>query len=311
MQVPKRIQTFAWRACRDILPTLTNLKKKKVDVEDRCCFYKATPEDAHHALVSCPSFKGLWKNYMPIMQQLPLDLDLLAVTNFILDRGTKLEFTMFFLITWGLWFRRNKMQMEQLLLQPDQVIKHSLSMHKTFTDLRSSSTQSAKRVYSWNPPPRGFLKLNVDGVVFSDVRKAGVGVVLRDDKGKLVMATSKIENEVDNPSTIELLALLRGLQLVVYLGFSKLVVESDCMLLVQELKNEQDSLLANDNLIMEAKSLLQHFQEVEVQYVHRMRNEVAHRLARYAWNVDNISMWWEHLPTFVDHSLWIDQNNMY
>ncbi|KAF5454638.1 hypothetical protein F2P56_024287 [Juglans regia] len=164
------------------------------------------------------------------------------------------------------------MQMEQLLLQPEHVINHSLSMHKTFTDLRSSSTQNAKRACSWNPPPRGFLKLNVDEAVFSDVRKAGLGVVLRDDKGKLVMAASKIENEVENPSTIELLALLRGLQLIVHLGFSKLLVESDCMFLVQELNNEQDSLSVDGNLIMEAKRLLKHFQEVEVQHVHRMGN---------------------------------------
>ncbi|XP_041004081.1 uncharacterized protein LOC121249435 [Juglans microcarpa x Juglans regia] len=293
MQVPKRIQIFAWRACKDILPTLHNLKKKKVDVEDRCCFYKEAPEDVHHALVYCPSFKGLWQNYVPVMQQLPLDLDFLAVI--ILDRGTK----------------RNKMQMEQLLLQPEQVINHSLSMHKTFTDLRVSTTQNANRACRWNPPPRDFQKLIVDGAVFLYVRKVGVGVVLRDDKGKLVMPASKIENEVENPSTIELVALLRGLQLIVHLGFSKLVVESDCMLLVQELNKEQDFLSADGNLIIEAKSLLKHFQEVEVQHVHRMGNEVAQSLARYTWNVDNISMWWEHVPTFIDHPLCIDQNNMF
>ncbi|KAF5476857.1 hypothetical protein F2P56_003549 [Juglans regia] len=249
------------------------MKKKKVDVEDRCCLCKAVPEDVHHALVYCPSFKGLRKNYVPVMEQLPLDLDFLVVINFIIDRRTKSEFTLFFLITWGLWFRRNKMQMEQLLLLPKQVINHFMSMYKTFTDLRSSSTHNAKRACSWNPPPRGFLKLNVDGVVFLDVRKAGMGVVLRDDKGKLVMAASKIENAVENPSTIELLALLRGLQLIVHLGFSKLDVESDCILQVQELNNKQDSLSADDSLIMEAKSLLKHFQEVEVQHVHRSNGE--------------------------------------
>ncbi|XP_035540282.1 uncharacterized protein LOC108983774 [Juglans regia] len=155
----------------------------------------------------------------------------------------------------------------------------------------SSSTQIAKRMCYWEPPPRGFLKLNVDGAMFLNLRKAGVGVVVRDNKGKLVMAASKMGNEVDDPTTIELMALLRGLQLCVHLGFSKIVVESDCMLMVQELKDDQDSFSTNVNLIKEAKSLLQHFQEVEIQHVHCMGNEVAHRLACYSWNVDNISMW--------------------
>ncbi|KAF5450596.1 hypothetical protein F2P56_030930 [Juglans regia] len=219
------------------------------------------------------------------------DMDFLDVITFVLDRGTNSDFTMFFLITWGLCFRCNKMQMEKNLIQPSQVINHALSLHKSFNDLRSSSTQIAKRMCYWEPPPRGFLKLNVDGAMFLNLRKAGVGVVVRDNKGKLVMAASKMGNEVDDPTTIELMALLRGLQLCVHLGFSKIVVESDCMLMVQELKDDQDSFSTNVNLIKEAKSLLQHFQEVEIQHVHCMGNEVAHRLACYSWNVDNISMW--------------------
>ncbi|XP_041011437.1 uncharacterized protein LOC121255225 [Juglans microcarpa x Juglans regia] len=234
MQVPRRIKTFKWRACRDISPTLNNLRKKKVEVEDRCCFCKAVPEDVRHALVSFPSFRDLWKNYVPVMQQLTSDMDFLDVITCVLDRGTNSDFTMFFLITWGLLFRRNKMQMEKILIQPSQVINHALSLRKSFNDLRSSSTQIAKRMCYWEPPPRGFLKLNVDGAMFSYLRKAGVGVVRRDNKGKLVMAASKMRNEVEDPATIKLLDLLRGLQPCVHLGFSKIVVESDCLLMVQE-----------------------------------------------------------------------------
>lgn len=38
-----------------------------------------------------------------------------------------------------------------------------------------------------------------------------MGIVLRDEKGELVMATSEVENEVNDPESIELLAILRGL----------------------------------------------------------------------------------------------------
>lgn len=41
------------------------------------------------------------------------------------------------------------------------------------------------------------LKLNVDGAVFSEAWKAGIGVVLIDDLGNVIMAISKLKNEVD------------------------------------------------------------------------------------------------------------------
>ena len=42
----------------------------------------------------------------------------------------------------------------------------------------------------WTPPTIGVYKANVDGVVFQDQSTAGVGVLLRDDKGQVVRALS-------------------------------------------------------------------------------------------------------------------------
>ncbi|XXG86241.1 hypothetical protein AAC387_Pa11g1173 [Persea americana] len=66
----------------------------------------------------------------------------------------------------------------------------------------------------WHPPPTGVVKLNVDGVIFENVQKAGVGAVLRDEKGNVIMALSKIETWVAKADDIEAVAALRGLQMV-------------------------------------------------------------------------------------------------
>ncbi|KAF5464524.1 hypothetical protein F2P56_014597 [Juglans regia] len=206
---------------------------------------------------------------------------------------------------------QNKMQIEKTLIESIQAINHALSLQKVFNDVRNSSSLVVGRTCRWQPPPSGFFKFNVDGVIFADVRKAGVGRVLQDDKGRVVMVASKLEDEVEDVATIELLTLLRGLQLCIPLGLQKLSIESDCLLMVQELQVDQDSYSANGNLIKEAESLMQHFQEIDIKHVNRIGNEVAHRLARYAWNVVDIHMWWENVPTFVDHAIWHDQNSLY
>lgn len=56
--------------------------------------------------------------------------------------------------------------------------------------------------------------------MFFDHHKARIGAILRDDKGEIVIAASKMENEVNDPKSIELLAMFKGLQLCVNMGIT-------------------------------------------------------------------------------------------
>ncbi|CAI9763030.1 unnamed protein product [Fraxinus pennsylvanica] len=105
------------------------------------------------------------------------------------------------------------------------------------------------------------------------------------------MAATKREDDVDEAATIEALAILRGLQLCIPFGIPKIVIEIDCLLLVQELQASPASLATAGYIIAEVKQLLSRFQEVQIQHVNRMGNSVAHALARNAWNVADISVW--------------------
>ena len=40
----------------------------------------------------------------------------------------------------------------------------------------------------WVPPPLGLCKINVDGAIFPTKKLAGIGVVIRDQQGKLLAA---------------------------------------------------------------------------------------------------------------------------
>ncbi|KAF5470679.1 hypothetical protein F2P56_011176 [Juglans regia] len=203
------------------------------------------------------------------------------------------------------------MVMEKLVIDPMAVVNHALFLHRVFMQLQISSENERQQICRWKPPSSSFLKLNVDGAVFADGNKAGVGLVLRDENGKVVWAATKAEDAVDAPVTIELIAVLRGLQLCQPLGIPNLVVETDCLSLVQELQGTQESFSPNGNLIKDAKELMRHFPELQVQHVYRDGNRVAHNLARFAWIIDDIIMWWDSVPGFVDHALWFDQAAMY
>ena len=67
-----------------------------------------------------------------------------------------------------------------------------LALIQDFRRVKESkkSLQKEKALH-WQPPPPGRVKLNVDGAIFQDVQKAGVGATLQDEKGSVIMDLSK------------------------------------------------------------------------------------------------------------------------
>lgn len=77
--------------------------------------------------------------------------------------------------------------------------------------------------------PPDYLKINVDGEVFFDNYKAGIDMILRDENGETIQAASIAELGVKEPEDLELLAILKGLQLCLRMGIKKIIIESDCL----------------------------------------------------------------------------------
>lgn len=171
------------------------------------------------------------------------------------------ELLVLLLIAWGFWLRINKLVNDKIHIEPRQVTDHALSLSKMFTDIKSVPISQTKSYCCWKPPSTGFLKLNVDGVMFSDLHRVSVGVVLRDDKGDIVIAASKMENEVVDPEDIELLAIFKDLEPCANLVIQKLIIKSDCLLVTQVLQNAATSLSMLGNLMIETRKLLSLFGE--------------------------------------------------
>ncbi|XP_042972957.1 uncharacterized protein LOC122304758 [Carya illinoinensis] len=253
---------FAWRVCKDILPTPVNLRWKKVVEESLCCFCLDNEEDINHALLICPTNQIVWQKYFPLFKVFNSSLTFLQTVRRIQMQGSEEDFTLFFVLCWSLWYRRNQMQMEQTIIQPVQAAEHAISIYKAFKDVQgTTSRQQLQQLSKWQAPPDGFLKVNVDGAIFVDQRRAGIGVVLWDTNGVVLMAASKTEMEVDEAATIEAIAVLRGIQLCLPLGIPKLIIETYCPNVVQELQSSKALYASAGNLFADIKHLLLHFQE--------------------------------------------------
>lgn len=94
------------------------------------------------------------------------------------------------MMTWSFWYRRNRKIHDDVLLPPQQVIAFALSMRTNSTPGYVKQVVASSNVHfnMWNHPPHNALKLNIDGALFFDLNKAGLGAILRNHEGDVIMA---------------------------------------------------------------------------------------------------------------------------
>lgn len=123
-----------------------------------------------------------------------------------------------------------------------------------------------------------------------------MGAIVRDSKGEMILAASIKEQVLQDPKIVECLAILRGLQLCFHLGISCLSIESDCQLIVNQLQSSDCSSYFLGNILLDIKSP---FNRCNIQFIYRNINQAAHRLARFARNIEHIVLWYETPPEFL------------
>ncbi|KAJ0088746.1 hypothetical protein Patl1_32118 [Pistacia atlantica] len=290
MSVPNKIKIFAWRACKDGLPTKEKFLGKHVPTDVRCNLCHAEPEGLYHALVQCVDVQKLWADYLPVLEREKF----LNVFELAFHFCTAKQFetlSTFFVLAWGIWYRRNKFIHEQALISIHQVDDHVVPLLKCYKRAKRQSRQEVRDVYKWKPPDHDVLKLNVDGAVFEDMGKASIGAILRDSSCRVLMAARALEEAIAEPEHVELLAIVHGLQFCASMGIVKIQVESDCFLAIDALLQDNMDISKFGGLYYEIKQLSSCFGECMFRHVYREANEAAHYLAKYARNVDRINMW--------------------
>ncbi|KAK6118865.1 hypothetical protein DH2020_047396 [Rehmannia glutinosa] len=105
--------------------------------------------------------------------------------------------------------------------------------------------RSVESPSKWIPPPWGKLRMDVDACVNEARGSFGIGGVVRDSQGKLMMAFGK---RIDHPISVleaELRAICEGLERAQLNGFFPQLVASDSLLSVQAVADPEDERLCS------------------------------------------------------------------
>lgn len=135
---------------------------------------------------------------------------------------------------WALWMRRNNRRHGEALLSVQQSM---CWVRDTAFDLWKLSNpvvpkEKATEKQRWKKPVQGWLKINTDAAFSVRDSSGATACIIRDDQGLFKAAQAKWYERGLDACMMEAMACRDGLQLAIQHGFRQVVVETDCLELI-------------------------------------------------------------------------------
>ncbi|XP_024160551.1 uncharacterized protein LOC112167730 [Rosa chinensis] len=201
--------------------------------------------------------------------------------EWMLEAAVKLRADIFeklLMLVWSLWRNRNVALWENKSKPATALLCTAMAWLEEFHKARAPSNTPKQLVkQSWKPAGDNHVMINVDGAFLPSLQHGGIGGVVRGSGGHFLAAFAHYITHVSSAKHAELMAIREGLDLAVQLQLPQVIVKMDCLAAVQDLTRSgagEFASLIDD--ILEVHKLLS---DVNINYVPRQCNRIAHRLA--------------------------------
>jgi ribonuclease HI len=140
--------------------------------------------------------------------------------------------------------------------------------------------EGSARTSNWTAPNEGQLKANVDAGWDALTKRAGIGVIVRDHMGQVIVSEWKFIPSCTSAEEAEVLACLEGFKHLINLRRWPAILESDCLRAVQNISSQDQNRSECWSLYCQARELLRVYQSIEIRKVERVSNGAAHVVAQ-------------------------------
>ena len=309
LSVPNKVKNFLWRACREALPVKMNLVRRRVIEEDVCCHCNLKAEDGFHALWDCSELSAIWETkIMWLFCRSKKFSNFYELTKFVLESDGRPE--LFASITWTIWSCCIQLRTSNKALPLSQVIPSATQMLQEFTNVQPANPVQTVSLHrslpKWEPPPTSHLKVNFDGAVFRETEEVGLGVVVHDSHGKVLVALAKKIKLPSSSDEAEALAAVRAITLAMDLNLPSFIVEGDSEVVISALRKEEEYFSSFGHLICSIKHYLVFCNCFSFSHTRRLGNSLAHSLAKLARTIEGFSLWMKDIPPQIDDILLSD-----
>jgi ribonuclease HI len=325
-KVQPKIRVFGWRLATDTLATKNNKWRRTLEVNNLCSICGNGTEDSHHATVVCTKATAL-RHAMRRIWYLPKEESFRQTgkdwLQILLAQVDDITGARILKLLWRAWHLRNDIIHENgketiersvSFLESYDIYCHhpGTAMHnikgkgKISEEGPPAETRTKNKAMAfWSAPPVGWIKLNTDASFIGAENPGGAGAVVRNSEGLFVMAACSPIVKCHDGEDAEAKAALLGTKMIQGLGFTKVILETDCAAVVSALNCTDIDRSRQWSTYEETKTLLKTFKEVKIVHTKREGNKVADALANLARSAGSCS-WRDHLPDCISYLLTID-----
>ncbi|XP_019158442.1 PREDICTED: uncharacterized protein LOC109155164 [Ipomoea nil] len=158
-----------------------------------------------------------------------------------------------------------------------------------------------RQATDWSPPPRNFIKCNVDAALSGN--DAHYGAVLRDHDRRFVAARSGKLNGMKDPYVAETLAAKEALSWLKTRPERNIIFESDCLNFCKAFNSCISDFSYVGLIVKQCVSIAKDIGNVSVFHVKRSANCVAHELARATDSTADSRVWTDIPPACISNLL--------
>jgi hypothetical protein len=183
-------------------------------------------------------------------------------------------------LLWRSWHHRNNVVHGDGKASISSSVQFLVNYQQSYAAVTNGNNATLDVCSSWTPPGDGKIKANVDAGWDSVSKHAGLGIIIRDQLGQVILTEWKFIPFCNSAEEAEVLACLEGIRHLINLQRWPAILESDCLRAVMSISSESVEQSPSWALILEARELLKIFRDIVVSKVDRVCNGVAHVLAQ-------------------------------
>ncbi|XP_059446681.1 uncharacterized protein LOC132178249 [Corylus avellana] len=250
LAIPSVGKNFMWRACNNLLPTKKKLLHRKVVQESMCPICGMEEETVCHILWDCPSARDVWGARGSIFHKCSItgvDFSHLAEEIRVIY-GVE-NFGRFVDLARRIWLHRNIVVHGGRFTHSDILAQHMR--------MEGEEYKQAQLIRSPNSHDAGSGVSNWDLALDKHYGRIGVGVVVRDSRGAIVVARSLTIYGFVEPLAGEIMAACVAVSFCSEMEGHVIIFEGDALQVVTAVNSEQRNWSRNGHLIDDIKMLLQ------------------------------------------------------
>ncbi|KAF5451398.1 hypothetical protein F2P56_026510 [Juglans regia] len=208
-------------------------------------------------------------------------------------------------ILYKIWTRRNCFVFKNIFNSPLVLVKSALNDVEVFHESHLRLTYDAASLpqqiteVEWRPPTDPFYKLNFDAAFDSEKRLMGIGIVVRNSRGEVLVVVSAPKSHICSAFSAKCYALLRSIKLCQELCLYQVVFEGDAKAIVDSVNGYNNSHSWQGLLIDDIQFLIKGHADWNLIFTKRTGNKAAHIAAKLGMYLDSESVWIEEGPLEV------------